>query len=59
MGPMTKCKTVLVIWVNVPRVWVIMRVSEGYSPSIFQISMKMEAMFFRNVCTNLTDNTLC
>jgi len=29
MGQMTKFKTLLVIWVNAPRIWVIKRVSEG------------------------------
>jgi hypothetical protein len=54
-GPMANCKIFPVIWVSVPRIWVITRVSEDYSPSVFQISMRMEVMFFRNVCANLTD----
>lgn len=59
-GPMTKCKSVQVFWLNVPRIRVITRVSESYLPSVFQISMRMEAMFFfRNVCANLTDYTMC
>lgn len=58
-GLMTKCKSVQMFWVKAPHIWVITRVSEGYSPSIFQISMRLEVIFFRNICANLTDHTMC
>lgn len=45
-GPMAKCKTVQVFWVNVPPIWVITRVSEGYSPSVFQYQWGRRPCFF-------------